>query len=144
MDNTSDKSGLQKRIGWALATLLVLVLSWAALQIIAPPLRIHCNETGVIFDFQTLGEYPTTIKRVRLLDATGSVVWEIRAEKGTPQIHRIALNIGDNSVFVDADSGTYRVIFPQSKDHFSVTKGQRYQIQVWRGLRFLPENQLIS
>ena len=46
----------------------LLVAIWITLRRNAPPLRIVQNGPKLIVNISTLGEYPTTVKRVRLSD----------------------------------------------------------------------------
>lgn len=47
----------------------------------------------IVVDVQTLGEYPTTVDRIRLSDLNQStVVWEIATANGTPQIPKSVEN----------------------------------------------------
>jgi hypothetical protein len=94
----------------------------------------------VVVDVQTLGEYSTTITRVRLTDLNQSrVVWEIVTERGTPQIHDFALKLNDNSIMLDAQYGDYRVLVPIGASHFALRKGVTYRIELWSGKTVLTK-----
>lgn len=97
-----------------------------------PPLKLVTAPGRVTVDVQTLGEYPTTVRRVRLADNTGRTIWEIRNKRGTPQIHQLGLALGENSVNLAApDSGEYEVITPKGPPDFQLKSGIDYTIQVW-------------
>jgi hypothetical protein len=85
----------------------------------------------VTFNVQTLGEYPTTVNRIRLLDSNLAIIWEVAAQNGDAQIYRLVLKAGDNSALLDADHGAYRVIEPKTGNRFVLSNGSRYRIELW-------------
>jgi hypothetical protein len=97
-----------------------------------PPLMISRNEKSIVIDMQTLGEYPSNVKRIRLTDmGKNEVVWEINGRDDL-QIGKIALLRGENSIHVkDVSHGTYDVIAPVEHDTFQLLSGMRYRIEVW-------------
>ena len=90
-------------------------------------------EGSVVVDAQTLGEYPTTVSRVRVTEApNGPTVWEIRARQGTPQIHKLAFVPGVNSVtLAHPDSGGYEIIVPKEGSSFILKLSANYTIEMW-------------
>jgi hypothetical protein len=96
-------------------------------------LRVEHEAGFVELNVETLGEYPTTIRRVRLSDqATGTVLWEIMATEGTPQVHRIRLRLGPNGPkFIDADGGEYSVVVPSADTPFLLLPATTYVVEVW-------------
>ena len=123
---------------------VVLVTSWIALRRNAPPLGLVRTPAQVVVDVQTLGEYPTTVTRIRLTDLNHStVVWEITADDGRAQIHTLTLNAGENPAKIDADFGKYRVIIPERADHFSLRSGTKYRIELWGGRSVLTRDSAI-
>jgi hypothetical protein len=98
-----------------------------------PPLRLKQADGKVYIDVQTLGEYQTTVARIRLTDgATDNVLWELQAAGGIPQIHGFALAGGRNSVVLrDVASGTYEVVVPIGRDFFELTTERKYRLQIW-------------
>src|SRR5208282_1588378 len=51
----------------------------------APRARLEHTRDAVIVHVEFLGEYPTTVRHIRLMNpATGEVLFEVAAEKGTP------------------------------------------------------------
>jgi hypothetical protein len=82
---------------------------------------------------QTLGEYPTTISRIRLTHrGSGHVVWDLAASSGTPQIHTLDLRPGLNqSVIGGVASGTYEILVPRGGGPFQLEAGAEYAIEVW-------------
>lgn len=100
-----------------------------------PPLRIIESWNKVTVDVQTLGEYRTTVMRIRLMNKTsGQVVWELKTQSGTPQIHQIELKIGENPAILNGVlSGTYAVVTPDSTATFSLAADREYEIQLWGG-----------
>ena len=96
-----------------------------------PPLQIQTLGDSVTLDVQTLGEYPTSIRRVRLLAPAGPV-WEIEATGRAPQIHRIQLKAGPNSSHLPGgDDAGYRVVKPEGSERFDIHRGVMYSIEVW-------------
>ena len=113
---------------------IVLLVVWIALRWNAPPLRIVQSRSDIVVDVQTLGEYPTTVYRIRLSDLNQStVVWEITTANGTPQIDRFMLKADKNPAALEANSGTYRIVVPTSGSDFLLRKGSKYRIEMWGG-----------
>jgi len=112
----------------------LLLIGWIAVRWNAPPLRLLKGVSEVVVDVQTLGEYPTTVNRIRLIDLRESkVVWEIVRQSGTPQIHEFSLKPDNNSTVIDAQYGDYRVVAPAGTSHFALGKGVKYRIELWGG-----------
>ncbi len=82
---------------------------------------------------ETLGEYPTTIRRIIIKDAfTGIEVFDLVAENGTPQIYDFRLSVGNNSTnIVNPEHGSYRVAVPAGKSQFFLQRGVLYDVSVW-------------
>lgn len=98
----------------------------------APPFHAHRRPNEIIFDVQTLGEYPTTINEIRLTSIDdGKTVWHIIAGAGVPQIHQLTLKLGINPAQMDSDSGSFRVVVPSDAAQFQLVTGKRYRIEVW-------------
>jgi hypothetical protein len=91
------------------------------------------TSNGVTVDVQTLGEYQTSIARVRLTDVERqSVVWEVFARSRAPQLHEIVLSHGTNRVLpAEVGLGTYNVIVPEGTATFTLESGRNYRIEVW-------------
>lgn len=97
-----------------------------------PRLILTATPGHVIVDVQTLGEYPTTVRRIRLADGAGRTIWEIRSRRGTPQIHTLVFAVGTNSAnLASPDSGEYEVITPTDASDFQLKSGTDYTVQVW-------------
>lgn len=117
--------------------LAVLMLAAAALcGCSGPPLRVSDTNGGVVVDVQTLGEYPTDVKKVRLTRAnTGEVVWELNADETqgrVPQLAQFPLHAGPNQTQIkDVLYGTYEVVVPRNRDTFSLQRGVQYELTVW-------------
>jgi len=123
-----------KRAAIALCIVMALLIVWIGLRWNAPPLRLVRTGTEITVDVQTLGEYPTTVNRVRLSDVDHStVVWEVVPLHGTAQLHDFTLKMGENAAWLDADHGSYRVVAPQGPQRFVHSGGTRYRIEVWGG-----------
>lgn len=101
-----------------------------------PPIRVNNTNGGVVVDVQSLGEYPTNVKKVRLTRAnTGEVVWELNANEDqgrVPQLARFPLYVGPNQAQInDVLYGTYEVVAPKNRDAFSLQRGVQYELTVW-------------
>jgi hypothetical protein len=93
----------------------------------------HSGPSAVIVHVETLGEYPTTVRHIRIEDASSrKVVLELLTASGTPQIYSFRLSAGENSTnLADPSSGTYRVTVPVGKDTFTLQPGVRYRVTLW-------------
>lgn len=120
---------LPSRCSWVVVVFALVVTSACDGR---PPLRLHVSVRTVLIDVQTLGEYPTSVARLRLLDdQNNTVVWEIASNGSAPQLARFSLGIGDNPVQLpDVCSGTYRVVAPDAPT-FVLQAGRTYRIDVW-------------
>ena len=119
--------------GAAFCLVLLIAIGWIALRWNAPPLRITQNGPMLKVDVSTLGEYPTTVSRIRLSDARNhDVVWEISAN-GIAQMHGFKLVVGQNPVRLDTDYGSFRVVTPSGSNSFDLKKGAEYRIDLWGG-----------
>ena len=117
---------------------------WIALRWNAPPLKIIRNGPKVTVNVSTLGEYPTTITRIRLSDVrTKAVLWEISADNGEAQIRGFTLIAGENTVHVDADYGSYRVVEPSQSGLFTLNQGIEYRLQLWGAKGVLTERSAV-
>jgi hypothetical protein len=123
-----------KSVGILFCAAAVLLIGWIVVRRDAPPLRLVRSGNEIVVDVQTLGEYPTTVSRIRLSDVSQSkIVWEVEVERGTPQIHEFSLRPDDNSPALESQYGDYRVVAPKGDSRFVLRKGVRYRIEVWGG-----------
>ena len=111
---------------------LLAALAWGIWWWNSPPLRITYSGDGVTVGVETLGEYQTTISRMRLTEQrTGNIVWEIRAGGETAQMHRVKLSPGENPAIIDAAHGEYRAVAPSGRATFTLARGTPYLIEAW-------------
>ena len=98
-----------------------------------PPLRVSHTPEGVRVDVQTLGEYPTSVERVRLRDvASGQVLWDLRAQGKGAQLSTFELCAGSNPAKLqDARWGQFDVAVPKRDAAFRLERGRRYELEVW-------------
>jgi RHS repeat-associated protein len=98
-----------------------------------PPLRLVQESDTVTMDLQTLGEYQTTIRRIRLTERVHRrVVFEVVTAAGTPQLSTLSLALGENLTTIpNVQSGTYRVVAPQASSHFVLNRETEYLVEVW-------------
>lgn len=121
--------------GVVLASAVWIVMRWNA-----PPLSIVHDGSKLAVDVSFLGEYPTTITRIRLSDQNSrAVVWELRAANGTPQIHDLKLNEGKNAAQIDASAGSYRTVVPSDSNIFELRRGVEYRLELWGGSTILSK-----
>lgn len=99
----------------------------------APPLRVTHDNGKVVVDLRTLGEYQTTVSRLRLADAgNDAVVWELRVRSGEPQIDEIVLTPGANSSMLrGVQAGAYEVVVPKNSETFVLERSRMYTVEVW-------------
>jgi hypothetical protein len=101
-----------------------------------PSIRLTQTGDTVVVHVETLGEYPTTITRVRLTDRdTGDVVLELIAlfpTESRSQIYEITLCAGQNNVAaVFPEYEAYRTVTPASKKSFTLKRGKKYLVEMW-------------
>ena len=123
----------------SLIVILALLAGWTILRWKAPPLRVDYSPNAVTIDVATLGEYPTSIDEIRLLDANRMVIWEVAGQRGEAQIYRLTLRVGNNPAHLVADHGTYQIVTPTNIDHFVLSRGGRYWIELRGGSSVLSQ-----
>ena len=117
-----------KTIPIVLIAAIVVLAAWIAVRRNAPPLNIVHEASGVAVDLSSFGEYPTNVKRIRLCQVNdGQVVWEVRSDNRTTQLHGFRLNEGDNPAQIDTDHGRYVVVVPQQSASFPLHAGVKYR-----------------
>jgi hypothetical protein len=118
---------------WISLTILLLALGNSCSHKLS--LRILQSGGKVTVDVQTLGEYQTTVKRIRLVNKESrKVVWELKTLTGTPQVNKIELIEGENPVnLTGVASGSYVVATPTNSAVFLLLSGIEYEIQLWGG-----------
>ncbi len=125
--------------GSALCAVALLLVIWIVIRWNAPPLRITSDGPKLSVDVSSLGEYPTTVAKIRLSDLDiRAVVWEARGSD-TPQIHGFTLNEGENTAQIHADHGSYRIIAPSDSSKFLLRRGTRYKLELWGGSTMLTK-----
>jgi hypothetical protein len=118
---------------------------WVTVWWYAPPLRL-AHESKIRVDVSTLGEYPTTVTRIRLSNVNSrAVVWELAADNGEAQMHGFTLNEGENASGVDTDteSGHFTVVTPPRSASFVLRKGTEYRLEVWSGRSLLSKRSTV-
>lgn len=119
---------------WSLVVAFTIVLAIVVVFVLrsdAPPLKISVNGSSAVVDVSTLGEYPTTVKRVRVSDINKhKVVWELDSQDSVPQVHEFRLSAGTNPVDVHADHGSFKVISPSTAT-FTLNRDTEYKLELW-------------
>lgn len=108
-----------------------------------PPLRLVRMGDTFLVDVQTLGEYQTSVARIRLT-RNEEVVWEAKAGDRAPQLHTFALRIGTNPGLPQECGGDPRspcdtpwsahgfdVVTPAGGEAFRIDPGADYELEVW-------------
>lgn len=96
-----------------------------------PPLHVAPDARGVVIDVQTLGEYQTTVHRIRLT-CGDAVIWEVVAGSAGAQIHKFRVHPGANPCYPgDVTEPEFRVVVPLRCSGFQVRSGERCEIEVW-------------
>ena len=113
------------------ACLVVAVVAIVTVGSYRPPIRITNNGDAVRIDVQTLGEYPTDVARVRLIEATSdAVIWEVRA-RGGAQLSTFELKAGENPRSISHVAwGDIEVVIPQQPE-FTLHRSRPYLIEMW-------------
>jgi hypothetical protein len=109
------------------------VAGWRAF-VAGPGASVAYAPGKAIIHVETLGEYPTTIRHVRLEEISSqSVIFDAVAANGTPQIHNFELSIGSNSIdMLQSSSGEYRIVRPVGKT-FTLQSDRQYRVSLWGG-----------
>jgi len=107
-----------------------------------PPLHVRRAGNTFLIDVQTLGEYQTSVRRIRLTRGH-EVVWEAMARDRTPQLHILGLRIGPNPGVPQLCGGgqptacdtpeaddRFVVITPASGG-FRLESGNDYELELW-------------
>ena len=97
--------------------------------------RIEKTPESITAHVETMGEYPTTVKRICLTDVGKNlVIADFVAGKPPTQIHKIKLKLGNNTpadCFPEYD--IYDILVPKGNSPFFIEKGRRYLLQIWDG-----------
>jgi hypothetical protein len=138
---------------WLALPLVGIVGAIAVLSVpgLRPPLHVRQRGAEVLVDVQTLGEYKTTITRIRLSEK-GRIIWEVRAVDSTPQIHTFGLRLGANALMPILCGGgspssclgrdesvDFVVMSPSPGTQFSLEPGKEYEVEVWNGRTWLSK-----
>jgi hypothetical protein len=117
------------------AKVLLLVAALLALAgCLAVPFEVRVKGDVATVDVSTLGEYPTSVSRIRLSDASHpAVVWEVVAGSRVPQIWGLDLHVGDNPAALTSvfQGRRYRVVVPPGKSFFVLKRRTRYRLEIW-------------
>lgn len=114
---------------------LLLISVGVGMVVIAcsrPPVHVVQDGPSVVIDMQSLGEYPSDVAGIRLIDASSKdVVWEVKG-RDRAQLGRIRLTIGENPTLpTDIRHGTYDVLKPAGKQTFTIAPNTAYIVEVW-------------
>jgi hypothetical protein len=98
-----------------------------------PPLTTKTDKGIVQVSVMTLGEYPTSISRLQLVEkSSNTTVWEVRAQGSVPQIWGFDLREGHNPRLPDRlEAGRYRVLVPSDNSAVVLRRGTPYTLKAW-------------
>jgi hypothetical protein len=120
--------------GGATSCLLVLLECFLLGCTPRPNLRLARSGDKIVVHVETLGEYPTFVKRIRLSDEDiGSTIFEALGTEKNSELYNITFSAGDNSIDLSVlgfDS-YYRVLTPTAGKTFRVQPGKKYRLQMW-------------
>lgn len=128
----------------------VLLLAAALLALagcLAVPFAVRVKGDVATIDVSTLGEYPTSVSRIRLSEVSHqAVVWEVAAGSRVPQIWGLALRVGDNpAALTSAFQGRgYRVVYPMGKSVFVLKRRTLYRLEMWNSSGWRRSSQEFS
>lgn len=116
-----------------LAAIGILSVSLSLVTCVKPPLSLLKKDGTLEVVVSTLGEYPTSVSRIQLVDMTeGGLVWEVKAEGKVPQLWRFPLKPGANPALPPVMLyGKYEVRIPPEGNDFVLHAGRRYRVVVW-------------
>jgi hypothetical protein len=117
-----------------LTPLFLIVLGLGSIAYFATPFAIDVQGAQAKIDVSTLGEYPTSVSRIRLSERdSGKVLWELASVQRVPQIWDFTLSMGPNSVeLVDAaQNHKYRVVHPTGASSFELRRRVAYRVELW-------------
>lgn len=109
------------------------MIAWGTVFTLAcgrPPLRVSRAGTAVRVDVRTLGEYQTSVHRVRL-SCDGRVVLDVRARGPVLQVDELVLRPGDNSLVQAGLSGAEFAVVPGSGANFEIPPETNCLLEVW-------------
>jgi hypothetical protein len=127
-------------------TLIAALALWVGGFVIGcdrPPLRLSRTGDTFLVDVQTLGEYQTSVARIRLTRGQ-EIVWEATARDRAPQLHTFAFRVGSNPGLPQECGGGPRsacerprasegfvVVIPAGSGAFRIDPGANYELEVW-------------
>ncbi len=100
----------------------------------AAPFGVKVKGDMAQIEVSTLGEYPTSVRRIRLSEAeSGSLVWELSSGPRVPQIWDFTLRAGLNpaqlpTVFRGRE---YHVVAPRGRSSFLLRRNVVYRLEMW-------------
>jgi len=104
------------------------------------------EQDKLVVHFETLGEYPTFVKRIRLQnEGSHDVVFEALGTVRNSQLHSITFLKGDNPVDLGMTGmeSYYRIVTPIGGKSFDIQGETKYRLQVW-GKSSRPSETLIE
>jgi hypothetical protein len=114
-----------------LRLLLVCALS-LSVACLAPPLQVETSSREAILDVRSMGEYPSSVRRIQLeVGATGEVVWAVESLERPRDLWKVSLTLGTNPVMpTGMPKGAFRVLVPRDGDTFTLLPNSQYRVLV--------------
>lgn len=113
-------------VGAVVFTLLLVTLAY----LFTPSVYAVGTVQGVTVHFETLGEYPSDIDRIEVVEqANGRMVWRVKARGEMFQMHRFQLVPGLNSGGLQPSWGSVQAEIP-ARGSFKIQRGIAYRASV--------------
>jgi hypothetical protein len=98
-----------------------------------PPLDVYGKAGELVIDVRTLGEYPTSLGRLRLSEEVSKkTVWDFMATRDVFEIWEVRLRVGKNSTAVpESINGTTQLLVPLNEVSFTLEAEKEYRVEVW-------------
>ena len=121
---------------FAFVSIALIAFIWVAWFIIeTPPLTVTATQSEAVIDAQTLGEYPTAVSRLTISSQEDGTVLDIRSPRGRIALTTFVLRSGHNDLKqIVVDSGPHKSEYSSQQSAFTLRRGVRYRIRIWRGI----------
>src|SRR5688500_13670220 len=110
-------------------SVVALVLA-SACGVTHSPVSVERTTAGVTIHCESLGEYPSSVGVVELIDtASGRMIWRIEPEGDVFQLHNFSLRPGSNAASIPVSWGVARRVIPAGET-FGLETGRSYRVNV--------------
>lgn len=115
------------------AAVMLLLTAVNLLACSRPYLSVEHRDGNIILDFQTLGEYPSSVRFLQIEKVDEKrIIWEVQAEEGNPQLWTVELRPGSNNANLNSQlfTGRLKITHPQGRSEFFLETGVKYRVIV--------------